>query len=98
MKKIILYIVSIIIVLSSQDLYSQEYRINRIGIKPIQYNSYGQSFGRGTTRSEAYADALRRVPAGAIQTGAFFNGSSSARADGKEYVGRYSCRISWRKY
>jgi len=60
--------------------------------------SVGTSYGRGSTKPEAYASAISRVPAGAMVTGVGFNGNHSRSLDNKFYDGKYTCHITWRVY
>jgi hypothetical protein len=60
--------------------------------------SLGTTTGRGSTKVEAYIQALGRLPGGAIPMNVGYNGSSSANTDGTEYRGNYICVITWKKY
>lgn len=76
---------------------SMDFPRNR-GNGSLQASSTGSVYGSGKTREQAYANAVRRVPGGAIQVGCTFNGWSSSRSDGSEYSGNFTCRITWKKF
>jgi hypothetical protein len=96
MKKLLVCVLFSLTVIG-QHIYCGEFRPSR-GNSSLKVSSSGQAFGSGRTRAEAYTNALRRVPAGAIQVGCFFNGWSSGRADGSDYSGSFSCRVAWKRY
>jgi hypothetical protein len=59
--------------------------------------SQGSVSGRGNSKAEAYANAIGRVPGGAVVYGVGYNGYSFPNSEGKQ-TGNYTCIIRWKRY
>lgn len=74
-----------IIIVSSSTIYSNGY-------------VSGSVYGYGSTKIEAYASALGRVPGNGVVVSIGYNGFSSTTYDGKKTFGKYRCTIIWKKF
>ena len=87
-RNIILFFFIISVVTS----FGQEFRNGQVSEGAL----VGLVSGRGSTKSEAYMNAVSRVPGNAVTADITYNGFSSTDGTGKSW-GNYTCYIKWKR-
>lgn len=59
--------------------------------------SQGSVSGSGKSKAEAFANAIGRVPGGAVVSSVGYNGYMFPNSEGTQ-TGNYTCIIRWKKY